>query len=304
MRCTATSPSPTPFSPPAISEIPRPYREPRKTALSTPGFHARPQHRFLGIAAHIYILTVHHSARRQALACCPACAASIRRRKRRRAPRAGCCSSPWLRRRCRSPPWTTGATTASAVETPAVKPAPTDAAQEDTEEAGGDRADRDAHPLQKSVSMGRPTADGCRRACPAQEGPRLLHLQRTRRSTQRSQPALRHRPTRRTWRADGVVERPAPQGPRLGIGDLSWRSGAASTTRLAPGGVDVDTAFLAGTGSRRGDQELRPEMTQEIVDWWLAHCDVSTSSTARISDHRQRAGHGLPNRRPPASGSV
>ena len=68
-----------------------------------------------------------------------------------------------------------------------------------------------------------------------------------------------------------------PNGPRLGIGDLSWKSGGRIDNHAShQAGVDVDIRLPRRDG---GEGAANPgnydrEMTQEIVDWWLAHGDV------------------------------
>lgn len=68
-----------------------------------------------------------------------------------------------------------------------------------------------------------------------------------------------------------------PDGPRLGIGDLSWRSGGRLDNHAShQSGVDVDIRLPRrdGVEGAANPGNYDRAKTQQIVDWWLAHGDI------------------------------
>lgn len=64
-----------------------------------------------------------------------------------------------------------------------------------------------------------------------------------------------------------------PNQPRLGIGDLSWKSGGPLDNHAShQAGVDVDIRLPRrdGVEGAANPSNYNQELTQELVDWWTA----------------------------------
>ncbi len=174
-----------------------------------------------------------------------------------------------------------GATTASAVETPAVKPAPTPEPPKRTPKKPVATAPIETRiHWQKSVSHG--TANGGwlqKGVLLPKKGPGYY--------TYNPNTQVYPNDPNRRYGTDRLVRDLAaltawwnvqhPKGPRLGIGDLSWRSGGRLDNHAShQSGVDVDIRLPRrdGVEGAANPGNYDREMTQEIVDWWLAHGDV------------------------------
>ncbi len=68
-----------------------------------------------------------------------------------------------------------------------------------------------------------------------------------------------------------------PDAPRLGIGDLSWRTGGRIDNHAShQNGLDVDIRLPRRDGKEggAGPWNYSPERTQAVVDWWMARGGV------------------------------
>ena len=225
-----------------------------------------------------------HHHRREALHCCPACAASLGRRRRRRGSRP-----PWV--------WVillalvaalvpiaalesgSGPSIAQAAQADGPAPAPP-AREPRKREAPSSRAARPAVEWRESHALGTPNAGALQDAVRLPvEGPGYYTYN----------PATQSPPggEDRTWGTAALVRQVLDLGvwwegthagrPRLGIGDLSRRSGGPFTGPVVghashQNGTDVDIRLVRrdGTQAQVGADAYDRELTQAVVDRLVA----------------------------------